>query len=511
ILDASHFPPHAPYESCSPASRSILVRDGDRNTAKFLPYADEPSFPANAHLEKFARLEWEETFDPDLEMIQLETTWRLHVAHKLSFSDINRMNILKAIHTTHNSGLLWDSHQRDFLHWSGASQTDAKDGLPISQAPWQDDLHGRVTSMLRIFCPIINCLSPMCYTHAYPFSPYLPSKKPQITGESMRLSEGNPCGPDCFRLVPDIEKYAESLPPPSSEVDQISLTDDLSVILGIAPDLFPCQLSVLCFKSCKEVYRESSAALSTDGESGTERGTVVERKKKKSRPVMQYCMYSSNPCAHPGTCTTAMCQCYSNKIHCQPACRCGLSCVRQWPPCTCQKCEDSSCPCAMGKRECIPGLCVRCDAGRRNPCSNTRMQRQDSKLLEIKTGSHGLGAFATEDMAADAFLGTYVGHILTNNAAEHTSEIMAHNGRNYLFEFSVDAEIFDAAQVGNLTRFLNHKGNRVDNVDATSVLVNGEHQIGFFTKRRVDAGEELFLDYGQNYWLYHGGKKCVEE
>ncbi|KAI5995385.1 hypothetical protein EDC04DRAFT_2612979 [Pisolithus marmoratus] len=302
----------------------------------------------------------------------------------------------------------------------------------------------------------------MCYTHAYPFSPYLPLKKPQITGESMRLSEGNPCGPDCFRLVPDIEKYAESLPPPSSEVDQTSLTDDLSVILGIAPDLFPCQLSVLCFKSCKEIFvkhlqlfpdntilpldRESSAALSTDGESGTERGTVVERKKKKSRPVMQ-CGLSCN----------------GHHVHARSVKI--LAALVQW-----------------GKGSVFQVFVSDVMLGsRRNPCSNTRMHRQDSKLLEIKAGSHGLGAFATEDMVADAFLGTYVGHTLTNNAAEHTSEIMAHNGCNYLFEFSVDAEIFDAAQVWNLTRFLNHKGNRVDNVDATSVLVNGEHQIGFFT------------------------------
>ncbi|KAI6143468.1 hypothetical protein BKA82DRAFT_4186253 [Pisolithus tinctorius] len=478
VLDATQFPPHAPYECCAPASRSILVSEGDRDTAKFLPYADEPSFPAKTHLAKFARLEWEENFDPDLEMIQLETAWRLHAVDKLSLSDLNRMNIVKGIHTSHNSGLLWDSCQRDFLHWPGASQINAKDGLPTSQAPQQDDLHGRLTSMLRIFCPILNCLSPMCHTHAYPFSSYLPSKKPQITGESMRLSEGNPCGENCFRLVPDIERYAESLPPPS-EVDQMSLADNLSVILGIAPDLFPCQLATTLLQtfvkrlqlfpdnSILPLDRESSAALSTDGES-------VPR---------------LDPCAHPGTCTTAACKCYSHKMHCNPACRCGLSCVRQWPPCTCQKCEDHTCSCAMGKRECIPGLC----------------------LLEVKTGSYGLGAFAAEGMAVDAFLGTYVGHILSNNAAESTSEILAHNGRNYLFEFSADAEIFDAAQVGNLTRYLNHQGNGMDNVDASSMLVNGEHQIGFFTKRSVNAGEEMFLDYGQNYWIHHGGKKGMRD
>lgn len=112
VLDVSLFPPHAPYESCSPSSRSILVSEGERDTAKFLPYADEPTFPAKRHLAKFAHLEWEEKFDPDSEMIQLETAWRLCMAHKLSLNDINRMSIIKAIRTSHNSGLLWDGQQR---------------------------------------------------------------------------------------------------------------------------------------------------------------------------------------------------------------------------------------------------------------------------------------------------------------------------------------------------------------------------------------------------------------
>ncbi|KAF9219901.1 SET domain-containing protein [Gyrodon lividus] len=133
------------------------------------------------------------------------------------------------------------------------------------------------------------------------------------------------------------------------------------------------------------------------------------------------------------------------------------------------------------------------------------MQRLDSKPVEIRRGEYGLGAFALRDMNSGQFLGTYVGQIMTAGSAEQTGEITKHNSLNYLFEITSENEdvqlpIFDAARIGNATRFLNHKGENQDNVDARTVLVNGEHQIGFFTKRKVKAKEELFLDYGVNYW-----------
>ncbi|KIK95041.1 hypothetical protein PAXRUDRAFT_410373 [Paxillus rubicundulus Ve08.2h10] len=139
------------------------------------------------------------------------------------------------------------------------------------------------------------------------------------------------------------------------------------------------------------------------------------------------------------------------------------------------------------------------------PCSNTRMQCLDSKPLEIKRGEHGLGAFARGDINSGRFIGTYVGQILTTGSADHTAEITKHNSLNYLFEVTPDNDdvqlpIFDAAYIGNATRFLNHKAGNHDNVEAQTLLVNGEHQIGFFTKKKVKAREELFLDYGTKYW-----------
>lgn len=41
-------------------------------------------------------------------------------------------------------------------------------------------------------------------------SSYIPSGKPQLTGQSMILSEGVPCGPDCFRHIQDFDKFMVS-------------------------------------------------------------------------------------------------------------------------------------------------------------------------------------------------------------------------------------------------------------------------------------------------------------
>ena len=65
VITVDAYPPHPKYESCTPASRSVLVDPAQEYTLPFLPYADEDRFPTEVYLAKFDILEWETPFDPD--------------------------------------------------------------------------------------------------------------------------------------------------------------------------------------------------------------------------------------------------------------------------------------------------------------------------------------------------------------------------------------------------------------------------------------------------------------
>ncbi|GIY63172.1 histone-lysine N-methyltransferase SETD2 [Caerostris extrusa] len=54
-------------------------------------------------------------------------------------------------------------------------------------------------------------------------------------------------------------------------------------------------------------------------------------------------------------------------------------------------------------------------------------------------------------------------------------------------------EILDAANKGNLSRFMNHSCD--PNCETQKWTVNGNLRIGFFAKRDIKAGEELTFDY----------------
>lgn len=63
----------------------------------------------------------------------------------------------------------------------------------------------------------------------------------------------------------------------------------------------------------------------------------------------------------------------------------------------------------------------------------------------------------------------------------------------------------DAAVYGNLSRYINHAsehdkvGTKLVNIVPQILFVNGDYRIKFKAKRDIEAGEELFFNYGENF------------
>ncbi|MFZ0776091.1 MAG: SET domain-containing protein, partial [Xanthobacteraceae bacterium] len=102
----------------------------------------------------------------------------------------------------------------------------------------------------------------------------------------------------------------------------------------------------------------------------------------------------------------------------------------------------------------------------------------------------GLGLFAATPLAKRAYIVTYRGKRIPTAEAQRRERRF---GAKYMFEVNRQWTI-DGSSRRNLGRYLNH--SRDPNAEA--VLRAG--QIVFVALRAIAAGEEITLDYGEEYF-----------
>ncbi|RXW24257.1 hypothetical protein EST38_g1608 [Candolleomyces aberdarensis] len=119
----NHWKPNPRYMACTPLSANIYVPHEGPPNCSFPPFSDDPTFNLAPFLALYSRFAWQWDFkDPDYEMIHLETTRILHYHphFQLTFEEIDDLNLpsLPKIRRTADSGLVWESYQRDPLLWT---------------------------------------------------------------------------------------------------------------------------------------------------------------------------------------------------------------------------------------------------------------------------------------------------------------------------------------------------------------------------------------------------------
>lgn len=119
--------------------------------------------------------------------------------------------------------------------------------------------------------------------------------------------------------------------------------------------------------------------------------------------------------------------------------------------------------------------------------------------LAVRKSATGLGLFTLDPIPKKEFVIEYVGPILT---AKESNE----KGGKYLFETNKDRFI-DGTDRINTARYINHSCAPNCEIE----IFRG--RIYVFSTRAIKPGEELFYDYGEEYFDEHikpYGCKCVK-
>jgi SET domain-containing protein len=134
---------------------------------------------------------------------------------------------------------------------------------------------------------------------------------------------------------------------------------------------------------------------------------------------------------------------------------------------------------------------------------NTSVKRGGIKPFPkviVKKAKTGKGIFALEDIPRNTKILQYLGKKLTTKDADEKPN-------RYIFEIDENWSI-DGSYYYNTARFFNH--SCVPN--AESVLEEPD-RIFISSKRKINAGEEITFDYGEEYindYIKKSGCKCVK-
>jgi len=126
-------------------------------------------------------------------------------------------------------------------------------------------------------------------------------------------------------------------------------------------------------------------------------------------------------------------------------------------------------------------------------------------LLEVRDAGPGigLGLFALEPLAVDDLVGEYTGVLQASADAPPDEKVDGHYLSDYAWNYPdelPDGSEFEvnALKEGNELRFANH--SRTPNMVVDHTLVDGIFVTFFRVIRTVTNGEQLTVDYGEEYW-----------
>ncbi|KAI5890676.1 SET domain-containing protein [Schizophyllum commune H4-8] len=503
IPDELRVEPHAKYEAVAPSSTSVQAEHKD-DTCPFNIYADYPAFDHEAFANSFDLRAWEVYKKPMEYHITEETARRLHNEHGMDYNAIDRTGITKpfVLHKDQRSGHVSLRHELDLRpsrYWRA---------LPEAPAPRDEDsILDDIQEMFTTFCSL--CITSGCLLHRAPRgelikrNPPLMAREPLVTQGQLKSFEANlrqfgrtrRCGEECWNH-PDIDDEAPL--PELSPADHRRLES----VLECRPDESTCALAIVARLPCFLIYQYRAQKFTSKYiQQAKERSDKIQGKRKKQtrRPKLPPKM----PIANAGR----------------------LRMVEEDD----KGVDDDGAPRPPTYAECDPRRCKSCGASKLDydRCGNMQMQAERVASIEVKPSKYGLGAFAMHDIRKNQVIGDYTGEICSRLYMDnmHVRDGFA---ISYIFEFQRQhrmTPVIEGATVGNSTRYINHapkdlEANKKSGLpleyteddptkaifatcEGRETIVDGDLRMLIYACSDIRLGEELRLDYGEDYWKGH--------
>jgi len=180
------------------------------------------------------------------------------------------------------------------------------------------------------------------------------------------------------------------------------------------------------------------------------------------------------------------CPVYNNGHNDQQSCDCNPN---KEDPCG----KDSDCINRVLMMECSPKICPAAEK-----CGNMQFQRQKYPKLSVeRASSKGWGLFPKQDLKKGDFIIEYVGELISTDEfkkrIDQNNKINKGAEKNCYYMVMDNRRVIDAADKGNIARFMNHSCK--PNCETQKWTVNGDIRIGLFALKDIPAGTELNFNY----------------
>jgi SET domain-containing protein len=128
-----------------------------------------------------------------------------------------------------------------------------------------------------------------------------------------------------------------------------------------------------------------------------------------------------------------------------------------------------------------------------------------SKYCEIfDTEFIGQGVRAIDYIPKNTVIGCYLGCI----KLQRTDKV----DWKYSFAFALNPYVIDGSDKKSMMSIVNHSRDPNVDIDYQYHIVDGKKQchIVFITKKHIFTGEELYIDYGDDYWKWASKNGMIE-